>query len=291
MIDDELSFAAVRLDRMQPTANHAGIAAFAAVWGLILLNGLAGPLFRWLSAEGVSPALQLGVGALVSEVGLTAPLIAIFWLGKVDVRQGLGLSRFRLIPTVWSLVAIAGAGILLDELMHLAVSYFPELNSGGLAAVGRAIAGATPLEAALLLIPLALLPGICEEALCRGLVLRGLLARFKAPQGWVPILLSALFFGTLHLDRLHAPVAALMGVLFGVIAVRTGSLWAPVICHLLNNTVSILTPALGGPSLNDVLDHGHAPWLLGVGALLSLGGIFGLIRSTGSGPPQSTEST
>jgi membrane protease YdiL (CAAX protease family) len=269
----------MRLDRLQPTANHAAIAAFAAVWGLILVNGLAGPLFAWLSAAGASLALQLGANALVSEIGLTLPLVAVLVYYRIDLREGLGLGRFRLGPTLWSLLTIAGAGVLLDELMHLAVTALPSLRSGGLDAVGSAIASATIVESLILLVPLALLPGLCEEALCRGLVLRGLLTRFQSSRGWVAILLSALFFGLLHIDRLHAPIAALMGLVLGFIALRTGSLWAPIICHVVNNAVSLLTPALGGPSLSQVLDQGHSLPFVALGAAAFAAGIVGLSRS------------
>ncbi len=256
------------------------LAALGATWGLVALNGLAAPLYEALSTANASPAMHLGAAALVAEFGIGLPLILVIWLKKLDLRATLGLARPRLVPTLWALLMIVGGGLLLDELMFRAVQIAPWLRTGGLDQVGRAIAGASPVETALLLLPLALGPAIFEEALCRGIFLRGLLDRFRRDGGWTAIVLSSAFFGALHLDRLHAPVAATMGLLLGVIAVRTGNIWAPALCHLLNNSVSLLTPALGGPSLSNVLDQGHSTWVVVLGTCALGIGLIGLVKST-----------
>jgi len=261
-----------------PTVTHAFLAAVGAVFGIFLLNAAAYPAFAWFASLEVSPAMLLGVAAITAEVGIIVPLLLILRLANLEPRRSLGLVKPRLAPTLFALVAMIGGGLLLDEIMYLAVQVWPALRSGALDNMGSSIAGATMGEAVFLLLPLALLPAICEETVCRGLILKGLLSRW--PSAWLPVVASSLFFGALHLDALHAPVAALMGLLLGVIAIRTGSLWPPMICHLVNNAVSIFTPRLGGPSLNDVLDHGHATGVVIAAIVTLVVGLAGLIWTT-----------
>lgn len=264
--------------RRAPTFAHAFLAAAGATWGLISLNIiLAGPL----SHLEMSPAFRLGAAAIVAEIGMVIPLALVIIFARLDLKVSLGLSRPSFVPTVWSLAVMLGGGIVLDQLMYLSVQALPGLRSAELVAMGETSASATTSEALVLLLPLALLPSICEEVLCRGVILRGLMTQWKRPRMvWLPILLSSLFFGLLHLDPLHAGAAMLMGLLLGFIAVRTGSIWPCVICHLVNNAISILTPILGGPSLVQVLDHGRSLPTTSIGAALLCAGLVGLMFTT-----------
>lgn len=79
---------------------------------------------------------------------------------------------------------------------------------------------------------------LCEEFICRGMMTRGLLARGTSPT--VAILWSAFFFGILHLNPWQAIPAFILGALFGWVYYITGSLWATIWLHALNNTTSTL---------------------------------------------------
>ena len=74
-----------------------------------------------------------------------------------------------------------------------------------------------------------------EEWLCRGLVLRGLLEKTRPG---VAIILSALFFAVIHLNPWQAVPAFLLGVLFGIVYYKTGSLKLTMLMHFVNNTFS-----------------------------------------------------
>lgn len=262
-----------------PGAREAVAVAFSAAVGLVAANLLAWPLFALLGSPSWSAATRLGAGAVVAEIGLGLPVVFAILLGRLGFVAGLGLRRPRLAPTLYSLLAIAGGGVLLDEAMFLAVRLLPSLRSGDLEAVGGAIASAGPTAAVVLLVPLALAPAVVEEALCRGLLLRGL---GRALPAWAALALSAAYFGGLHFDRLHSPIAFLMGLLLGFVALRTGSLWPAIACHLLNNSISVLVPAAGGPSLPDVMDHGLPAWLVAAGCAGLAAGLVGLVLSTRS---------
>lgn len=80
----------------------------------------------------------------------------------------------------------------------------------------------------------AAIPALCEEFLVRG-VLMGVLR----PLGdGLAIVASAAVFGIMHGNLMQAPSAFAAGLLFGYVAIKTGSLWPGVIAHFINNLVS-----------------------------------------------------
>lgn len=76
-----------------------------------------------------------------------------------------------------------------------------------------------------------------EEWLCRGIVLRGLLTQMR-PAG--AIVVSALFFAVLHMNPWQALPAFLLGLLFGYVYYKTGSLKLTMLMHCANNTMSAI---------------------------------------------------
>jgi len=84
-----------------------------------------------------------------------------------------------------------------------------------------------------------------EEWLCRGIILRGLLhcKRKNSARGISPvcaIVISAAFFGIMHGNPWQAIPAFLMGLLFGYVYYKTGSLKLTMLMHCVNNTVAII---------------------------------------------------
>lgn len=85
-----------------------------------------------------------------------------------------------------------------------------------------------------------------EEWLCRGLVLRGLLRKFNPTSA---IMVSAAFFAILHMNPWQAIPAFLLGLLFGYVYYKTGSLKLTMLMHCVNNTLALITSRI--PSLAD----------------------------------------
>lgn len=86
---------------------------------------------------------------------------------------------------------------------------------------------------------------LCEEWLCRGMILRGLLNYRRKDgsrgmsAGWA-IFISALIFGLIHLNPWQALPAIVLGVLFGYVYWRTGSLKLTMLMHCFNNTLALV---------------------------------------------------
>ena len=107
------------------------------------------------------------------------------------------------------------------------------------------------------LISVSVMAPLFEEWLCRGLVLRGLLK--KMGPAWA-IVVSAAFFAVLHMNPWQAVAAFVLGLLFGYVYYRTGSLKLTMLMHCVNNTFSVLMsriPAFeDAETFSDVL----SPW-------------------------------
>jgi sodium transport system permease protein len=86
----------------------------------------------------------------------------------------------------------------------------------------------------------AFVPAVCEEVAFRGFILSGLQNRRRNRSA---ILLSALMFGFLHvLLSLFQQLfnATLLGIVLGLLAVRSGSLLPCILFHFLNNAFALV---------------------------------------------------
>ena len=98
-----------------------------------------------------------------------------------------------------------------------------------------------------------------EEWLCRGMVLRGLLnyehtnKAGETVRGIKPvwaIVISALFFALIHFNSWQGIAAFLMGLLFGYVYYRTGSVKLTMLMHFANNTFALVMSNID--SLKDI---------------------------------------
>jgi membrane protease YdiL (CAAX protease family) len=84
---------------------------------------------------------------------------------------------------------------------------------------------------------LAVLPGICEELLFRGFILTGLSEGLNKGSS---VILTGFLFGLLHLDVYRFLPVSILGILFGFIVLKTGSILAGMLAHMTNNSIILL---------------------------------------------------
>lgn len=94
-----------------------------------------------------------------------------------------------------------------------------------------------PGEGAWTILSVVVLAPLCEEFLCRGILLEGLRSRYGVT---VALLGSSFFFAVIHLHPVMALNAFALGLLFGILALRTDSLWPSILLHSFNNAVALL---------------------------------------------------
>ena len=84
---------------------------------------------------------------------------------------------------------------------------------------------------------IAVAPGICEEVAFRGFILT---AVSRGGRTTLAIVLSAIAFGVVHLIPHQVFYASLLGLVLGLIAVRSGSLLPGIVFHILFNGWEVL---------------------------------------------------
>ncbi len=111
------------------------------------------------------------------------------------------------------------------------------------------------------LISVSFMAPLFEEWLCRGLILRGLMSRTRPT--WA-ILVSAAFFAVLHMNPWQAVAAFALGLLFGYVYYRTGSLKLTMLMHFVNNTFSVLVSRIPDFAETDTFMDVLSPWAYAV---------------------------
>lgn len=171
----------------------------------------------------------------------------------------------------------AGLAVLIGLSMHglgglVALLISPVLETPEQMADAIASLADHPLP--LVLLVGAVVPGVFEELFFRGAVMGLLRTRHSAT---VAVAVSALCFGFLHLDFARVFITAAMGLVLGVLVVRTRSLWTGIIAHTLNNGLLFTLSHQGAePSEPDALT---LAWL-GATTVLTLA----LLSITGRSP-------
>lgn len=195
-------------------------------------------------------ALGLSQALLVVTVPLTPGLAAaVVWaqvfciLSAVDcVRTGSGLSlaSLGLVPAPWRAVAVGalvGAGNLLalatpiqfgatQALPREWVSKFDTASALDFLGVAELIAFTA---STIVLAPLG------EELLFRGFLARGL-ARFGRSAS---VGLTAFIFAAVHFDPVGLAARFELGIVFGLLAWASGSLWPAIAAHAVHNALSL----------------------------------------------------
>lgn len=160
-----------------------------------------------------------------------------FALSDANGRLGEALRRLGFGHFAWRAMALA-VGAWLLYLVFAAVlnpliqpdqeDVTRELGAGDESALATVIAGLLIIVAA----------PISEEMFFRGFMFAGLR---RAMPVIVAALLSSVFWGALHLSGGNIGVAvqiSVFGVILALLYERTGTLWAPILAHAINNSIA-----------------------------------------------------
>ena len=200
-------------------------------------------------------AAALAFGLFVTLGSVTQLLNPGFgvWFTEVFIFLGLAwvmLRRSGFRPTVYTgLTPFMGAPALFGFLLgvvnffavvvpiqylaqRIAPSWLREMFNAS-----RLFEGQTSLELALLLGGVSVAAPLCEEFFFRGLFQRALTPPAPASP-WRALIISSVVFSAFHLDPVGFLARVELGLLFGWLLLRTGSLWPGIAAHAANNIVS-----------------------------------------------------
>ncbi len=92
-------------------------------------------------------------------------------------------------------------------------------------------------EFAAIVIVIAITPAICEEFLFRGFVLSNF---EKTGKKNLAIVMSGLLFALFHFHPFNLIPLAILGIYLSFVAYHSGSIFTAMICHFINNFISVL---------------------------------------------------
>ena len=208
--------------------------------------------------------------SLIASAVVTIPILCLFMRRDQRARQAAGMQSVQIqVPAmVYPLVAvvafascIGGNNIILSsglmqmdetyqqltEILYSAPMWFQLLGTG-------------------VIVPL------CEELIFRGLMYNRI--KDHLPVKWA-LLMSALAFGIGHGNLVQGIYGFALGYMMAYLYERTNKLWAPVLFHIVANSVSVLITESG---IFDVLYLNEITVLLSgaAGVLIAMGGMMAI---------------
>jgi membrane protease YdiL (CAAX protease family) len=221
------------------------LAALAVAFPKLLsfLQSSAGQMDPFELMEAIEALLATQLGFITS---VSVCISAIFGVGFVvlftGVRKGVSIAEYLGLKriTVKQILAVLGitAGFIvlsdgLGILINVETSNEYMINTYN-----------TSVWPALLWVSLIIFAPIFEEAFFRGFLLEGFRQSRLGPIG--AVLLTALAWASLHIQYGIYEIALifLMGILFGIVRIKTGSLWSTIIMHAFTNMVALVLIAL-----------------------------------------------
>lgn len=193
-------------------------------------------LVLFIFVGGPLQALNVAFGLWFSEVFIFfgAPWVALRLSGRDPVRYaGLPFSGWQA-AAFGFLLGVANFFALVVPLQYLALLVTPDWLEE-LVDPSRIFRDATPVELFFIVAGVGVTAPLCEEYFFRGVFQQGLASR-RPPAS--AVVLTALIFSAFHLDPVGFLARFELGLLFGFLFLRSGSLWPGVMAHAANNLVS-----------------------------------------------------
>lgn len=237
----------------------------------VLFVAVLAAVFFW---GGIALQVSQGErGLLASEwLLLFVPAVLFVRLGGYDVRRTLSLRAPGPRALVGALLLIGGAAPVAWLIGWLQTFFLPipwEVLEG----LEELVTADSPSRLVWLLLLLAVTPAVCEEIVFRGVLLGGT----RRLATWRVVLLNGVVFGAFHLSFetvIRFLPTAWLGIVITWAVLRTGSIWAGALMHLLNNGTIVLLASV--PALREIFADPNAPpplQLLPVAALSLYAGV------------------
>jgi membrane protease YdiL (CAAX protease family) len=186
-----------------------------------------------LPAHFISKAGYQMLGLLASEIIAVAFVpLALIALLKLDRKKLLAFDCLQFSVIALLAASMIGADIVIDYLTAASELILP-LPEDMRESLTKIMAASTAQIIVWKFFVLCIVPAVCEEIFFRGFFQTSLTARLGAAKA---ILITAVVFAIMHGNFYYVHLYMLLGLIFGWVYAVTGSLWAPIICHIVNNS-------------------------------------------------------
>lgn len=220
-----------------------------------------------LNLKSDEPAMFTFMGLALIISGLLTFLICWKGLKVIEFPETFSCSD---INWKWAMVAVIAsimgvfAGDLLSEIANL-----PNVIEDMILGMATNIWG---------ILSVAVIGPVVEELVFREGVCGYLIRNGSSP--WRAIWISAILFGIIHFNPAQIPFAILMGVILGVIYVKTGNIVVTSIIHILNNSFAVVQMKVLGEEAKDfkMVDWVGGYTIAGICIIIGFAGCFYLLR-------------
>ena len=223
-----------------------GTAIFAIYFFIQNLVGLGFAIVLFFTNRNADPF------QILSELGTNGLLVAIatlvsaaagvgFIILFIKIRRGPGVAEYLGLKSISKRTYLLLLGVIV---ILLAVSYgFDLIADNSTNAAFMIEAYKTSVWPPLLWIAVVIFAPVFEEGFFRGFLLVGLKQSRMGSAGAIAI--TAVTFALLHFQyNLYGMAAILvMGTVFGIVRVRTGSLWSPIFLHSIWTLIGMIKTA------------------------------------------------
>ena len=193
------------------------------------------------------------IPAAIFVVAARYPFIDVFRAKKVSLQT-----------TAASVLIAFSVVVVMDEIDRLVAIIFP-MPEFLLEEIMAVFTINTTLDGITIIFFAVIAAGIIEEMLFRGLLQQAFERQFNITLG---VLFCALVFSFIHLNPWTLIQILLIGIILGVMAWASKSIWPSAIVHAVNNGLAVLLINVSAEELNWYTWHGHVhPLILLIGAI------------------------
>ena len=183
-------------------------------------------------------AIVMGIVAAVSPLDITAVLIptliisCLLFIIYFVWKKGLGFMKQSFVIHPWSILLFCVPVFLFYLLPEMKINEL--LDAPDVLGMDFWENAFSPVG----LMAVGVIGPFAEELLFRGAVLPSLLKWDRiSGKPWLAIVISAALFSLAHMNPAQMPFAFLLGLLFGWLYYRTGSLLPGLVIHVINNSL------------------------------------------------------
>ncbi|SFO83992.1 hypothetical protein SAMN05428949_6698 [Chitinophaga sp. YR627] len=214
-------------------AAYPDIKSLCRIFGILLVYtigiGIVGAIITTLAGDRISPAIRSLLGLLSYTISL---LLTIRYAAKSSGKwqhRPVNLSFNSIQPVLIPVLIICTLGLIVGMERLATLIPMPKVVEKMFEDLFK--------KDVFSIITIVIAAPLLEEILCRGIILKGLLQRYPARKA---IIISALFFGLVHMNPWQALPAFCIGLFMGWIFYKTNSIIPGIIVHATNNGMAAL---------------------------------------------------
>jgi membrane protease YdiL (CAAX protease family) len=195
-------------------------------------------------------------GLVISEIAfVVAPAVIYTFRRHYNFSRTFQIVPIRLKTVFITIVTMVAAFVLVGVLAAVQEMFVPRsVDYQELWEIVLRQFHQVPLVVTLFLV--AILPGVCEELLFRGFLLHGMRKKISDLPA---IIIVGVLFGLFHLDPYRFLPVTVLGIVFGYMVVKTGSIFTGMVAHSTNNTIAILLSYAAQTAINSDVPFSSQP--------------------------------